>query len=354
MFYFQRHVWRARFVAAAALLATGGCATSAREDPVVATDAPVRYVNVGQAHEPNATPADWARHLLAMSAGRFPGAESLPPGHVMPAREAERAFIAARNASVALTWFGHSTFLVRIGGRAVLTDPVLSVSVGRGLTRLDRLVPVLPDPALIERLDAIVVSHADLDHFDVPTLRALAARFPDALLFVPEGTRRLAVATGFRRIVELPWYEGSLVGGVRITAVPAIHGVRRPAFANDSMHWGGYVIEGAGRRVYFSGDTGAGDIFADIRRKVGRIDYALVPAGAWAPRDFQAAYHVDPEEALAIARTLGARQAIAMHWGTLPLSPEPGTEQKARFLAAGTRTTRAVVMRIGETRVLDR
>ena len=198
------------------------------------------------------------------------------------------------------------------------------------------------------------MSHADLDHLDVPSLRFLATRFPEALLYVPEGTRRLAAASGFRRIVELPWYESTRVGGLRITAVPAIHGVRRPAFATDSMHWGGYVVEGAGRRIYFSGDTGAGDIFADIRRRMGRVDYALVPAGAWAPREFQAPFHVDPEEALGIARTLGARQAIATHWGTLPLSSEPGTEQKARFLAAGTPKTRAVVMRIGETRLLHR
>lgn len=340
--------------AAAALLVAGGCATSVRDDVAVASDAPVRYANVGPAHEPTATVADWASHLLAMSARRFPGVEALPRGHVMPDGDAARSFVAARNAAVAVTWFGHSTFLVRIGGRTVLTDPVFSDHVGIGLARLDRLVPVLPDPALIDRLDAVIVSHADLDHLDMPTLRSLAARFPGAHLYVPAGTRRLAAASGFRHVVELPWYESASVGGLRITAVPAIHGVRRPAFATDSMHWGGYVLEGAGRRVYFAGDTGAGEIFADIRRKVGRVDYALVPAGAWAPREFQAAYHVDPEEALAIARTLGARLAIAAHWGTLPLSPEPATEQKARFLAAGTRTTRAAVMRIGETRVLDR
>ncbi len=345
---------RSRAAALAALLLAAGCASSPREEAAVAPAVPPRYANVGQAYEPAATAFDWARHLLAMTSRRYPGVEALPPGHVMPAREAERSFLASRSASVALTWFGHSTFLIRIGGRAVFVDPVLSDHIGTGPSRVDRLVPVLPDPSSIDRLDAVLISHADLDHLDIPSLRSLASRFPEALLCVPEGTRRLAAATGFRRIVELPWYESTRAGGLRITAVPAIHGVRRPAFASDSMHWGGYVVEGAGRRIYFSGDTGAGDIFADIRRRVGRVDYALVPAGAWAPREFQAPFHVDPEEALGIARTLGARQAIATHWGTLPLSPEPGTEQKARFLAAGTRTTRAVVMRIGETRVLDR
>ena len=345
---------QSRTAALAALLLAVGCASSARQGAPVGPEVPVRYANAGQAHVSTATAFDWALHLLAMSARRYPGAEALPSGHVVPPGEAERTFVAAKNASAALTWFGHSTFLIRVGGRAILTDPVLFDHIGAGPSRLDRLVPVLPDPALIEHIDAVIVSHADLDHLDVPSLRFLAARFPEALLYVPQGSRRLAAASGFRRIIELPWYESTRASGVKITAVPAIHGVRRPAFGTDSMHWGGYVIEGAGRRIYFSGDTGAGDIFADIRRRGGRVDYALVPAGAWAPREFQAPFHVDPEEALGIARTLGARQAIATHWGTLPLSPEPGTEQKARFLAAGTRTTRAVVMRIGETRVLDR
>ncbi|HHZ08302.1 MAG TPA: hypothetical protein GX405_05935 [Rhizobiales bacterium] len=348
-----RRISRATTVAVVPLF-VAGCVSAARQVAAEGPANPTRYTNVGQAYEPTATAGDWAGHLLAMSMRRYPGAEALPPGHVMPAGEAERSFVAARSASVALTWFGHSTFLIRIGGRTIITDPVLSGHIGAGLSRIDRLVPVLPDPSSIERLDAVLVSHADLDHLHMPTLRALAARFPDALLCVPEGTRRLAGATGFRRVVELPWYENTRLGGLRIIAVPAVHGVRRPGFVKDSMHWGGYVVEGAGRRIYFSGDTGKGDVFTDIRKKIGPVDYALVPAGAWAPREFQKAYHVDPDEALAIAKTLGARQAIATHWGTLPLSPEPGTEQKARFLAAGTRTTRSVVMRIGETRILDR
>lgn len=353
MFRYCRGREHVAVVCAAGLL-LAGCVSAPPRQEAIAGAGPVRYTNAGQTYEPTATAADWARHLLAMSMRRYPGAEALPPDHVVPVREAERSFHAARSASVALTWLGHSTFLIRIGGRAILTDPVLFDHIGAGPSRLRRLVPVLPDPALIDRLDAVIVSHADLDHFDIPSLRALAARFPEALLCVPAGTRRLAAASGFRRIVELPWYESTRIGGVKITAVPAIHGVRRPATAKDTMHWGGYVLAGAGRRVYFSGDTGDGDIFADIRRRIGPVDYALVPAGAWAPREFQKAFHVDPHEALAIAGTLGARQAIATHWGTFPLSPEPGTDQKARFLAAGTRTTRAIVMRIGETRILDR
>lgn len=344
---------RARVVLFCVMIAIGlsGCVTTGPAPRADGTPQP-RFANVGQAHESTAGAKEWSRYLASMALRLYPGREALPDDHVLAPQEAERQFRAAQGAPLAMTWFGHSTFLLRIGGRSILTDPQLVSGVGPRPFRVPRLVPVLPDPALIDSLDAIVISHADFDHFDVPTLRTLAARFPRAVLHVPEGTVRLARATGFANIVEMPWYTSAMVGDVRITAVPAVHGVRRPPFAFDSMHWAGYVFEGAGRQVYFSGDTGAGTIFADIRRRLGRIDYAIMPAGGWAPRDFEGPWHVDPQEAIAAAGTLGARLAIGMHWGTFALSAESGRMQREKFLAAGTRATPSTVFRIGETRVM--
>ena len=339
-----RASWHAIAVSLLAGVIAAGCVSGAPRE---------RFSNVGQAFERTATAGDWTRHLVRMAAGTYPGRDALPDDHGLAPATAAAMLRDSAAAPRVLTWFGHSTFLLRLGGVTVMTDPVLFDHVGTGPFRLRRLAPALPDPALIERVDAVVVSHADFDHLDMPSLGWLADRFPNAVLYVPEGTARLVGRLPFARIVELPWYGSDRLGGVAITAVPAIHGVRRPPFGIDSMHWAGYVIEGAGRRVYFSGDTGAGTVFADIRRKLGRVDLAIVPAGAWAPRDFQAPYHVDPEEAIAIAETLGARRAIAMHWGTFALSPDPPEDQRARFLAAGTRQTRADVMRIGETIPID-
>lgn len=311
------------------------------------------FANQCASFEPTATSSDWAVHLLRMAAGTYPGCEALPVGHVLSPDEATRQFRAAANAPLSVTWMGHSTLLLRIGGQVILTDPLLRERVGTSPFEISRLVPVLPDPALIERLDAVVISHADFDHMDIASLQLLARRFPAATLIVPSGTRRLALASGFVRIVEMPWYSRHRIGGLRITAVPAIHGLRRPPFPVDGMNWSGYVIEGSGRRLYFAGDTGMGNIFAEMRRRLGAVDYAFVPIGAYEPRDFQAPYHVNPEEAAEIARILGARQAIGMHWGTLSLSADSPMEQKSRFLAAGTRAHPTSVMRIGETRRLD-
>lgn len=347
---------RAIGVALALAFGLSGCATIdvAGPAPEAAADAPPAfYHNPGRAISPPRVAA-WAGHLVRMAARTYPQREALPPGHVLSAAEAERGFVAARGARLSLTWFGHATFLIRMNGVNILTDPVLGEKVGVGPLHLHRLVPLLPDPALIERVDVIVVSHADFDHLDMPSLRALARRFPDAAVLVPRGTAFLARRAGFADVRELGWYDESRHGRLRVTAVPAIHGVRRPPFPVDAMHWAGFVLDDGASRIYFSGDTAASDLFAETRRRLGPVDVALVPAGAWAPRRFQAPYHASPEEAAAIARTLGARLAVGMHWGTFALSADAPTEQQARFLAASTPTTPTAVLRIGETRVLAR
>ena len=310
----------------------------------------LRFRNLDRTYESKATVFDWLRHAAIITFSQYPEADRLPDNHVMDPREAARDFAASRDADFAITWMGHASFLIRAGGKKILTDPVFDHTLGPGTSRL---VPVLPDPDLIERVDAIVLSHADQDHFNQRTLRELAARFPDTRVHVPRATGGLAQWQGFRNVYEHEYYGSITSEDVRITAVPAVHGLRRPPFAPNSMSWAGFMIEAPQGRIYFAGDTGMGDIYRQMRAHFGPVDVALMPAGAWAPRDFQKGSHVNPEEAMEIAGILDAGLSIGMHWGTYPLSPEPPTEQKRRFLAAGTEANPNMFMRIGETRVLD-
>ena len=128
-------------------------------------------------------------------------------------------------------------------------------------------------------------------------------------------------------------------------------------FDRDETLWSGYVIESLHQRVYFAGDTAYHpSVFKRLRETVGPIDLALVPIGAYAPRTLMADVHVDPEEAAALARDMGARTAVAMHWGTVVLSQEPPFEPPQRFRAAGHALGYADealwVMAIGESRSL--
>ena len=357
---------------AIACLLPAGCSTTLQEQPTglqaqsPASLAPVawnrppgwRYTNTGARHTnyPGAKP--WADHLKKLSKGAFARDNPLPPGHVLAEAEAKRQFAsgthAASQGGLAITWFGHASFLIRANGLAILTDPIFSEKSGPAPFGIRRMAPVRPDPATIDRLDAIIVSHADYDHMDRQTLIGLRKRFPDALLIMPAGTAPIGASMGYGsgNILELPWYETQTLKGNRITAVSAVHGVRRLPWPINFSHWNGYRLDLGKHHLYFSGDTGAGDFFNEIRQRAGPADIALVPAGAWAPRDFEKPFHVNPQEAMELAAAVGAREAIAMHWGTFPLSQDKSIDQKQHFLAAGRSAgLKATVMRAGETRV---
>lgn len=332
---------RAAWLLVAMLVA--GCATG---------PSTMRFENVGTYTVPTASRQDWTRHLVRMQLGLFPEAGRLPRGHVMTDSEARAGLAEAARAGLAVTWIGHATALIRIGGKWVLTDPVFMDTVGAGPLRLARLAPPKPSLAGLPPIDLILISHADYDHLDLPSLRRLAVRNPEAIVMVPEGTRRLVTPAGFRNVVEFAWYQAGVWDGLSIEAVPAVHGVRRPPEPPNVAHWVGWIIGWRGPTLYFAGDTGFGSVFADIRRRSGPVDFALVPIGAYEPRRLEGSFHVDPEEAAEIARMVGARAAIGIHWGTFPLSEEPPTEQRARFLAASGRGLVTLVPRIGETIIL--
>lgn len=306
----------------------------------------------GESH-PETSLRQKLRYVRKLYSNEFPGRESLPDDHVLDPALAALQFQKSRNYPYALTWFGHSTFLIKMGSLNILTDPVLGNSIGHFPFKIRRMVPVLPRWQDIDHLDMIVISHGDYDHLDLPTLRKLLQKFPSAQIVVPSGGRKFLPGLKSKRIIELAWYQSLKVGPMKLTSVPAVHGVRRPPYPINSAHWAGYVFKDSRKSVYFSGDTGDGRIFNDIRRRVGRLDVAIVPAGAYAPQTIEKPFHATPEAAVGIAKTLGARLAVGMHWGTFSLSEDPSNEQKRRFLAAKKPSVRSTVFKIGETRRLQ-
>ena len=313
---------------------------------------PVRYQNAEIVPGPAASRAEWRRHLIRMQLGMFPEAGRLPDGHVLSADAAREGVRTAEGATVAVTWIGHATALVRMGGKWILTDPVLMPTIGAAPVTMARLAPPVPALDDLPPIDVILISHGDYDHLDLRTIRRLAVRNPEVVVLVPPGNARLLAPIHLRNVTELGWYERATLDGLGFEAVPAIHGMRRPPEPRNSAHWGGWIVRHGSHSLYFAGDTGFGPIFAEMRQRSGPVDFALVPIGAYAPRRLEAPYHVSPEEAAEIARTLGARVALGVHWGTFPLSEEAPVEQRARFLAAGDRMLSTRVPRVGETVVL--
>ena len=249
-----------------------------------------------------------------------------------------------------LTWLGHSSFLLRIGKSSILLDPIFSDQPQLPVPlRPKRISPVPMGSDTLARLDAVVISHVDHDHLDLPTLRGLSARFPEALLFVTKGTVALAAKSGFVHIIDLDIYEGHHVGSITYTALPAYHYGRRDMVGINRTLALGWEIKTTQHKIYFSGDTGYGPEFKEIRKRRGRFDTALVPIGAFKPALLFNDVHATPEQAVKIASDLGAPVAIANHWGTFAFGVEKPSEAKARFLGAASSSVTLKVLAIGET-----
>jgi L-ascorbate metabolism protein UlaG (beta-lactamase superfamily) len=236
---------------------------------------------------------------------------------------------------VTATWVGHATFLLQTAAGAVLTDPVFSDRAGPlGLLGPRRAAAPGIRLADLPRVALILLSHDHYDHCDLASLRRLARR--DAPVIVtPLGYRPLLRGLGFRAVVELDWWQSHQEPGLaEVTLVPALHWCRRTPFATNNRLWGGHMATLGGRRVYFVGDSGyAEDFFPAVQARCGAPDLALIPIGAYEPRWFMKAAHMDPAEAVRVHQEVGARRSIAMHWGTFQLTDE-GREQPVEALAA--------------------
>jgi L-ascorbate metabolism protein UlaG (beta-lactamase superfamily) len=201
-----------------------------------------------------------------------------------------------------LTWVGHATVLLELGGARLLTDPVL-----RG--RLGHLVRhgAPPAPGVTERLDAVLISHLHLDHLDAPSLRMLE---PDVRVLAPRGAAPVLRKLGFAKAQELIVGDRVTVGGAEVVAVPAEHDGRRIPLGPEADTLG-FVVSGE-RTVYFAGDT---DLFDGMREMAGRLDVALLPIWGWGPS--LGPGHLDPLGAAQAAALLRPRLAVPIHWGTL-------------------------------------
>src|SRR5271170_5488855 len=260
----------------------------------------------------------------------------------------------AKSDELGVTFIGHSSFLIQIGGQTVLVDPVFA----RWLVVLRRLRrPGVPIGGL-PPIDAVLLSHAHMDHLNRPSLRKvvehtrrLTGKAPIAI--VPWGVGNLIQDLGFSRIVSLEWWQSTRLGTIDVTLTPAKHWGAR-LFSDTYRGFGGYVLCGGGHTVYHSGDTAYFSGFGEIGRRLAP-EIALLPIGAYSPDNFRAV-HTSPEDALQGFHDLGARWMVPMHFGTFRLSAEPVTEPLPRLVAAA--RAAGVVDRIcalgeGETRIFD-
>ena len=214
-----------------------------------------------------------------------------------------------------LTWIGHCSFALHEGDRVALLDPHFGP---RALVPKRWSPPGIPIHAIPPHSVALL-SHNHYDHLDRWTL----AHLPRTIEWlVPLGLGSFVEGHGFARVRELDWGDEAEIGGWRFTFLPAQHWSRRLSQKENSTLWGAWLVDTGRTRLFFGGDSGWFDGYAELGRRLAPLDAALLPIGAYAPRWFMQPMHLDPAEALAALRALGASRLVPMHWGTFDLADD--------------------------------
>lgn len=239
-----------------------------------------------------------------------------------------------------ILWLGHASFLIQIDGKRLLTDPCLTAPPM--FTRHTEL----PLPIDNIQPDYLLISHGHYDHLDSDTLK----HCNHAKALIPlKMTPLVQEMNPTIECQEAGWYQQyTLAEGIEVIYLPANHWYRRTPFDKNEILWGSFLIKTPSQTLYFAGDTGYAEHFKEIKQLFGKIDIAFLPIGAYEPRWFMKASHMNPQEALQAYRELDAGILVPMHYGTFDLTDEP-LSLPPKVLKENTTTETVRYLTIGET-----
>ena len=281
---------------------------------------------------------------------------TVPDDHVLK-KEYVIKDLASKQNSDYIGWIGHATFLIKLGETTIITDPVFSKNAGPLIFGPKRYT----EPALnlneLPKIDLFLLTHNHYDHQDMSTIR----KFPykDTKVFTALKLGKYFTKHHFKDVQELDWYQEVKFNDLKITFLPAVHWSKRSLTDTNKTLWGSFLIEYAGKKIFFACDTGYGNIYKKIGKEFGPIDLTMINIGAYdfRPMFEKSIYHTSPEEALQAAQDLKSKKVLGTHWGTFVLSLEPIMEPPKRFKdnaeKFGFKKDDALIFKIGEFKKLS-
>jgi L-ascorbate metabolism protein UlaG (beta-lactamase superfamily) len=231
-----------------------------------------------------------------------------------------------------ITWIGHATFLLQIGGVNIITDPLffdLSLLYQRTCTT---------DTHKIPPIDVVLISHSHLDHYDKPSIELVIKNAP--LFLLPQQTMHPEFLINKPSIIkstcqELTWWQTYTFNKnyttTTFTFLPARHWSNRSLTDINTSLWGSWMIECNGYTIYFAGDSAYDEHFKLIAQHFPTINYALMPIAPNEPNKFTKSTHMNAQEAVQAFIDLHAQYFIPMHWGTYKLGTDSFLEPITRL-----------------------
>lgn len=228
-----------------------------------------------------------------------------------------------RSHKLLITWIGHSTLLIQVGGMNILTDPIFGNS--------SLLYPRIMEPGIrlenLPPIDCVLISHNHLDHMEGPSLKVLS-RQKNIKFLVPFGDKAWFDKRSIGNAQQFLWWDSYMLKSpekdciVKFTFLPAVHWTQRWITDKNCSLWGSWMIECNDKTIYFGGDTAYGQHFRLIAEEFPHIDVAALPVGPCEPREWMRYSHMDADEAAQAFVALKARHFIPIHWGTFHFGNE--------------------------------
>ena len=279
----------------------------------------------------------------------------VPEDHYLSEEDAVALLHNLKNKNT-ITWLGQSTFLMKIDGKFILTDPFFSKLASPYPVGPSRFVDPGITPEALPAIDIIIISHNHCDHLDESFIESLPNK-ESIHVFVPLKLKSFFIERGYHFVHELDWYEADSIYNFVLTALPTVHYSGRGIGDKNKSLWCSWAISTSFGKYFFIGDSAySPTLFNEIGNSFESFDLALLTIGTYGNRKYGVNNHTTPEEAINIGKAIKAKTLLGMHWGTIELSDESPWEPPKRFIEAaqkaGFLSEKIWIMKIGETRIL--
>jgi len=220
-------------------------------------------------------------------------------------------------------WFGHSSFILELDGKRILFDPVFeNAGPLPGITRRFDVSPIKRED--LPEIDLVVITHDHYDHLEAATIKFLASKNMEFIVPLGVGARLEGWGIQKKNISELGWHDAKTVASLQITALPGIHYTSRSYNDRDKTLWASFVIKGADKNLFISGDTGYGAHLKEIGEKYGPFDLAFVEIDGW--NKGWPLTHLFPDQVIQLCQDVDTKVMFPIHWGAFDLALHPWDE----------------------------